>query len=234
MAACALHAQRQFEAASIRPHPEPVTVSGESISGSRATWTADTLFDLIVDAYDLRYGAQISGAPRWATSDRFDVVATANSTASNAPLSKDQVREMLRALLADRFQLKVHRETKEIPVYALVAMKSGSKLQPADLSHTGMRTMGNASGIHITAWQASMNRLAEQLSVTAGRPVLDKTGLGGSYAFTLNFNPNVTAADSEIASMTTALEEQLGLKLEAHKALIEVVVIDSVSQPTSN
>jgi uncharacterized protein (TIGR03435 family) len=90
--ALALRAQPQpasppaFEVASIRPHPEPVTVSGESVSGARATWTADTLLNLISGAYDLKYAEQIAGAPRWAGSDRFDIAAKASS---GGPLSKE-------------------------------------------------------------------------------------------------------------------------------------------------
>ena len=233
----ALQAQTQppsppaFEVASIRPHPEPVTVSGESVSGARATWTADTLLNLISGAYDLKYHEQIAGGPRWAGSDRFDIVARASS---DSPLSKEQVAQMLQTLLADRFQLSIHREMKDIPIYALVVAKGGPKVKPPDPSKTGMRTSAGNEGIHITAWQGSMGKLADQLSVTAGRPVLDKTGLPGNYAFTLAFAPFTGAADSDIPSMSTALEEQLGLRLEPQRAALEIIVIDNAERPSPN
>jgi bla regulator protein BlaR1 len=220
-----------FEVASIRPHPEPVTVSGESVSGTRATWTADTLLNLISGAYGLKYAEQIAGGPRWAASDRFDIVAKANGEGT---LSKEQVAEMLQTLLADRFQLRIHREMKEMPVYALVVARGGPKVKPPDLSKTGMRTMAGATGIHITAWQGSMEKLADQLSVTAERPVLDKTGLLGDYAFTLAFTPLTGAVDSDIPSMSTALEEQLGLRLEPQRAPLEIIVIDNAERPSPN
>jgi bla regulator protein blaR1 len=141
---------------------------------------------------------------------------------------------MLQTLLADRFQLRIHREVKDMPVYALVTAKGGSKLKPPDPSKMGMRTLAGAEGIHITAWQGSMGKLADQLSVTAERPVLDKTGLPGNYAFTLAFTPVAGAADSDIPSLSTALEEQLGLKLEPQRAPLEVIVIDNVSPPSAN
>ena len=141
---------------------------------------------------------------------------------------------MLQALLAERFQLKVHRETKEMPVFALVAGKNGPKLSDPDPSKPGMRTTGNATGLHITAWQSTMQQLADQLSNTAGRPVLDKTGLAGAYAYKLDFNPDVAAPDSGIPTMSTAVQDQLGLRLEPQKAPIEILVIDSAEKPSAN
>lgn len=219
-----------FEVASIKPHPEPITSSGSSTSGSRTTWTAATLMTLVSNAYELNY-YQISGGPPWTTSAHFDIVAKADGDTSP---TKDQVRQMLQALLAERFQLKVHRETKEMPVLELVVGKNGPKLSDPDPSKPGMRTMGNATGLHITAWQSTMQQLAAQLSNTAGRPVLDKTGLTGTYAYKMDFNPDVAAPDSGIPSMSTAVQDQLGLRLEPQKAPIEILVIDSAEKPPAN
>ena len=167
----------------------------------------------------------------WTSSAHFDIVAKAEGDA--AP-TKNQMRQMIQALLADRFQLKVHRERKELPVFALVVGKNGPKLSEPDPSKPGMRTMGNATGLHITAWQSTMQQLADQLSNTAGRPVLDKTGLTGTYAWKLDFSPDVAAPDSGIPTMSTAVQDQLGLRLEAQKAPIEILVIDSAEKPSAN
>jgi uncharacterized protein (TIGR03435 family) len=223
-----------FEVASIKPHPEPITVSNSSTSGTLATWTAVTLIDLISSAYDLNHYQQISGGPNWATSAHFDIAARGSG---DAPLTKEQVGSMLQALLADRFQLKVHRETKEVPAYALVVGRNGTKLQDPDMSKPVMRTTANSAGVHITGWHSNMEQLANQLSVTAGRPVLDKTGITGIYAYQLDFNLSNNfdhASDSDIPIMSTAVQEQLGLRLEPQKAPIEILVIDSAEKPSGN
>ncbi len=231
--AVAAHAQTAaspaFEAASIKPHAEPITFSGSSASGSIAKWTAATLLDLISGAYDLNY-YQIAGIPHWAESSHFDIVA--RSPGGTAP-TKDELHQMVRTLLAERFHLKVHNETRELPVYALTIGKSGPKLDEPDTTKPpGLRTMANGTGIHITSWQTPMKRLAEQLSVTAGRPVLDQTGLTGAYAFKLEFNPMTT--ESELPSMSTAVQDQLGLRLEPRKAPIEILVIENAEKPSEN
>ena len=114
-----------FEAVSIRPHPEPVYMSHSGISGTRATWTAETLLDFIVEAYGLKY-YQVSGGPRWLNSDHFDISARAPG---DTPLTNDQLKQMLQALLADRFRLGVHRETKEMAVYSMTVAKGGPKFR---------------------------------------------------------------------------------------------------------
>lgn len=229
--AIALQAQPRatFEAASIKPHPEPINVSRSNTSGTYATWTAETLLDLIVEAYNLKY-YQVTGGPNWAASDHFDINARA---ADGPPLTQESLRPLVQSLLTDRFQLKVHRETKEISVYALMLAKSGSKLKDPDMNGREAYTMGNNTGLHIVQSHGTMQQLAEQLSNTAGRPVLDKTGLAGQYAWKLDFNPNNTS-DSDIPSMSTALQDQLGLRLETQKAPIEILVIDSAEKPSAN
>jgi len=229
--AIALHAQAPptFEVASIKPHPEPINVSRSNTSGTYATWTAETLIDLVVEAYDLKY-YQVSGGPKWAATDHFDINARA---ADGPPLTDQTLRPLVQSLLAGRFQLKIHRQTKEIPVYELVIAKSGAKLRDPDINSREGYTMAGPTGIHIVQSHGTMQRLAEQLSNTAGRPVLDKTGLAGMFAYKLDFNPNNTS-DSDIPSMSTALQDQLGLRLEPQKAPIEILVIDSAEKPSGN
>ena len=145
--AITLQAQLQatFEAASIKPHPEPINVSRSDTSGTYATWTAENLLDLVVEAYNLKY-YQVTGGPKWVASDHFDINARA---ADGAPLTRETLRPLVQSLLADRFQLKVHRETREIPVYELVIAKSGSKLKDPDMNSREGYTMGDNKGIHI-------------------------------------------------------------------------------------
>jgi uncharacterized protein (TIGR03435 family) len=221
-----------FEVVSIKPHPEPIYVSSSSTSGMTTRWIAGTLMDLLVDAYDLKY-YQISGTPNWAETAHFDIVAKAEG---DRPPDPEHYREMVRSLLTNRFQLKAHRELKEIPVYALVVGKNGHKLSPPDMNSRQGGAIVSAGTVHTYTAHGVMQRLADQLSNTAGRPVLDKTGLAGEFAYDLKFTlpDSVTSANSDIPSMFTALQEQLGLRLEPQSAPVEVLVIESAQKPSEN
>jgi len=229
--AAGLHAQSPlaFDAASIKLHPEPIYMSRSGTSGTLATWTAETLLDFVVDAYGLKY-YQVTGGPRWIESDHFDISARAPG---DTPPTEDQFRQMTQTLLADRFQLRIHRETREIPVYALVVSKNGPKLKDPDMNSREGWARGDNKGVHIVQSHATMQRLADHLSDTAGRPVIDKTGLAGLYAYKLDFGPDNSTADSDLPSMSTAVE-QLGLRLESQKAPVEVLIIDSAQKPSEN
>jgi uncharacterized protein (TIGR03435 family) len=226
--------QASFEVASIKAHPGPITFSkGPLVNGASLTGTAITLLNLIADAYGLRYD-QISGGPNWLGSDHFDIVA---KSAAEGPLARNQAMQMLQGLLADRFQLKVHRETKETPVYALAVGKNGAKLKESAPDETGGTSVrGNGIEMHMEASKGTMDKLAYQLSLTAGRPVLDRTGLSGHYTYTLDWLPaNGTAPpDSDIPSIFAAVQEQLGLRLEATKAPIEMLIVDRAAKPSEN
>ncbi|HVW10198.1 MAG TPA: TIGR03435 family protein [Bryobacteraceae bacterium] len=222
-------AQQSFEAVSIKPHPEPINISRSSSSGTYAFWEAETLRDLITEAWDLRY-YQVPDQPSWIVSEHFDI--SARAPGSDAP-SKETFRQMLQAMLADRFRLRVHFETKEIPVYRLVVSKSGHKLKEPDMNSRIGYTMGGLGKIEIVASHGTMSRLADQLSNSAGRPVFDKTGLDGMFAFKLEFNPSTTA-ESDLPSLPAALQDQLGLRLESQKAPVEVLVVDSAEPPGEN
>src|SRR5258705_456980 len=142
-------ARTSFEEASIKLHPEPVTFSADpSVRGSRMTGTASTLLDLVTTAYGVRYD-QISGGPGWVKSDHYDLTAKAEG---ERPITREEARQMLQHLLAERFQLKIHRETKEVPVYALVVGKNGHKLKESAADATGgTSTRGSATGLHMEA-----------------------------------------------------------------------------------
>ncbi|HEY4088719.1 MAG TPA: TIGR03435 family protein [Bryobacteraceae bacterium] len=228
-AASLASAQQAFEAVSIKPHPDPVYVSRSSTSGTYATWEAGTLRDLITEAWNLKY-YQVPDRPSWIASAHFDISARSPDAAEP---SKEAFRQMLQTMLADRFHLRVHFEPKEIPVYALVIANSGHKLKPPDRNSRIAGTSAGSGKIEITASHDTLLKLADQLSNSAGRPVLDKTGLNGVFALQLQFNPSTTT-ESDLPSLPTALQDQLGLRLEPQNAPIETIVIDSAERATPN
>jgi uncharacterized protein (TIGR03435 family) len=165
-------------------------------------------------------------------------------------------QHMLQALLADRFKLAVHRDSKEFPVYSLVIAKTGAKLQETKPAADGTRTSATRGGssirsssygngpVTITALHCSAADLAGTFAARLGRPVLDKTGLPYRYDFTLQFQQddvmsaaaasNNPPSDVNAPSLFTAIQEQLGLKLESGKGPVEVIVIDHVERPSGN
>jgi uncharacterized protein (TIGR03435 family) len=236
-----------FEVASVRPYEFApnmlgVTTLGASkilISGNRVT-SRGSLLGLLMAAYGVR-DFQISGDPGWTDKlgrqQFFDIAA---KTEGDATATADQVRQMLQSLLADRFQLRVHRETKESPVYDLVVGKNGSKLKE-HIGDTGPAEPVLQSGL-LTRFKYSNRPIADLVALitrNVDRPVLDRTGLAGGYDFTLEFtwgNPELVPRDSPDAdrSIFSALQQQLGLKLVAAKEPIEVLVIDHVEKPSEN
>jgi uncharacterized protein (TIGR03435 family) len=227
---------QSFEVASIRLHQGPVSMIGTTISGTRVTMTAYTVSNLITAAYGLE-DYQVAGATGWIGSDRYDIAAR---PAGETTPSRDQAHQMLQPLLAERFQLKFHRETKEMPVYALVKGKSGPKLKENTAANPPMLRMSSKGrDTQMTFTGSPIEQLVRQLSHVPGvdRPVLDQTGLTGKYDFQLNLTAEqggdpATGASGE--SIFTAIEEQLGLKLELRKAPIGMVVIDHVERPSEN
>ena len=193
--------------------------------GGNVTMTNWSLTTLINAAWDLEPG-QLSGGPGWLGSDRYDIIAKTSPNATQADL-----RIMLQVLLADRFQLVTHRETKDTPVYALVAPKGTSKLTPAPgdqrlpvIFAPPARLMGHGS---------TMPALALALTRPAGRKVTDQTGIAGAFDFTLTYS-----ADDGVdgaPSIFTALQDQLGLRLEPQKGQTEALVVDHAERvPTAN
>lgn len=196
---------------------------------------------------------QLFGIPDWVHSEKFDI--DAKVLGSDVPamrtLTHDQRRAMLLEILSDRFKLAYHRETRILPEYSLVIDKGGSKLQEFqsgnDASgapkHAGQMKMQN--GV-ITASGIPLEPLTRFLSDRVGRPVIDKTGLTGNYDFTLQWSddhhdgppPGADAAPPASAesgpSIFTAVEEQLGLKLQSEKGPVQVVLVDHIEQPTQN
>jgi uncharacterized protein (TIGR03435 family) len=203
-------------------------------SGPRLTIENFRLSDLITYAYDIK-DYELLGEPHWADIDRYDVSTKAEG---DAALTRDPARPMMQALLADRFQLKVHRETREMPVYALVVVKNGPKFKEGAPDAQSLLTLGSkGKGLVMTVTKGSMAQLASQFSKRNGvdRPVIDKTGLTGSYDYKLEWGDNgAVQADADVVSIFTAIQEQLGLKLEKTTAPIEVLIVDYAAKPSEN
>jgi len=224
-----------FEVASIkatRSQPVDRVSTRISIDAARVIFTNVNLKAVIGEAYKVQQ-YQITG-PALLGSWRYDIAAKIPDG-----VAKSQVPQMLQALLAERFKLAFHRETKVLPVYSLTVDKSGPKLKMTE-SATGISADSNRTGMHVNA-RISMLAFAEYLSIQSGRPVLDDTGLTGAFEIKVEWAPDPIPQQgtpapelAEGPSIFTALREQLGLKLEATRGPVEMLVIDSVEQPSEN
>jgi bla regulator protein BlaR1 len=230
-----------FEAASIRPAaPGARGDSTRTPPGGGLSATNVTLRHLIGFAYQVRE-SQIYGGPSWVESERYDVIAKAANEEGVAAARPRAVRERLQTLLSERFHLSVHRETKDLPVFALVVTRSGHKLRASTAAEDESSTLSQRAAGEILARRASMQMFASALTDILGRPVLDKTGLAGPFDFTLRWDPAATmpadlrgTPDLPGASIFTAVQEQLGLKLESQKGPVEVIMIDRAEHPSEN
>jgi uncharacterized protein (TIGR03435 family) len=214
-----------FEVATVRPHrPDPSGTSGMSAGNGRLTATGTTLKILIGGAYGVRQD-QISGGPGWLDSERFDVVGKAENKATGRELWV-----MVQPLLAERFKLAFHRETKETTISMLVLAKKGPTMRKAAEDAGGSMSM--RPGL-MTAEKMTMSVFAQILSSYVQGPVIDATGLEGGYAIKFEYRPDA-AATGEGPSLTTALQDQLGLKLESRKGPVELLIIDHAERPPVN
>ena len=203
-----------------------------------------SLKTLMVNAYRIRDGL-IAGLPGWADSARFDVTAKVSDPDMKAldKLSREQRQAMLAALLADRFHLKVHTETKTLAVYEMVVAKGGAKLKTSVIPPPGPENpdpLGygdlDVHGTEISATAVTLSDLAMNLSFPVDRTVIDKTGLTGRYDFQLRWTRDgVVAGEADAPpDLFTAIQEQLGLKLQAAKGPVETLVVDHVERPAGN
>ena len=229
----------RFEVAAIKPSDPAVRgFHVQTAPGGRYIASGVTVKFLIQAAYGVRE-FQILNAPAWTDTQHYDINAKGEESTANQP---NVMSQRLQDLLAGRFQLKLARETRELPVYHLVVAKGGSKLKESTAKEDD-RFMQMGRG-RITFKGASMSSLAVQLSQQLGRTVLDQTGLTANYDFTLNWTPetpsgpdgpkDAPSADPNGPTLFTAIQEQLGLKLESAKGPVEVLVIASVERPAEN
>jgi uncharacterized protein (TIGR03435 family) len=224
-----------FEVASVKSAPPGATERSVSNKpGPRLVTSNATVRQLIYLAYQVM-PFQVFGGPDWVDSSGFDI----DAKAADPRTTQAEFREMMQGLLADRFHLHLHRETRSLPVYALVVSKGGSKLAPAgsDDPDVGVRVEGPGK---MTGVRATMTMFATALSRPLRSQVIDRTGLQGSYSFTLRFAPDqVSAQSNDVAladgpSIFAAIQEQLGLRLETAKGPVEVLVIDAIQKPSEN
>jgi uncharacterized protein (TIGR03435 family) len=237
----------EFEVASVKPVSPGDTIANAFLTypGCRVVARGCTLKYLVMEAFDMQ-DYQISGGPGWITQDRFEIDARAPASSasgkSNPPLAKlppnQEERQMLQALLMERFQLKFHRETREGEVYVLSANPEKLKLQaPKDKNEypwAGSVAGGLPGGDGLRGTNISMQELAIRISDWLKRPVLDRTGLQGSFDF--EFRTGEDDAPSEVdreSSIVTSLKG-VGLQLKTGKGPVEALVIDQAEKPGPN
>jgi uncharacterized protein (TIGR03435 family) len=230
---------RAFEVASIKPHAGPLSrIDHFSSSGPRVTLEGYPPMGLIKEAYNLE-NYQVPFVVPQPDSDYiyYDIFAKAEG---DGVRTRDEFRQMLQTLLAERFNLRVHHEMKEMPVYALVVGKNGPKFKASAPDAVPSSRGGvNGRNQYMAQTQATMTDLAQTITniLFVDRPILDKTGITGTYdyrieatpEFRINNNPEL----SDI-SVFTAVQEQLGLKLEPQKGPIEILVVDHIEKPSAN
>ena len=240
---------------SIRPSDAASRVRSEASSSDRFDWLDVSLAMLVSDAYNL-FESQVIGGPDWVRTRIWDVSVKATE------LAPDEARRLVRRLVEDRFALKAHTEMRELPVYALVLVRTdgtlGPKIKrstvdctpflsgtrpmresPRDASHRfGLCSEGGSftpSGLLTPRLNGQpLTGLIQHLQETLERPVIDRTGLKGNYDIELSYLDESLADKSAAAkgpTLFTALEQQLGLKLESARGPVEVLVIDSVTEP---
>jgi uncharacterized protein (TIGR03435 family) len=249
-----------YDVVSIKPNKSGSGMVRVSDGNDGYNATNLNLVEIIQYAYKLNTSEQISGLPGWADSAGWDIQAKIDpdelAALKKLPRaeSSTQRRVMMQGLLADRFHLVVHHATKDLPMYALVPAKNGSKLEEADpnntysngikgpdgTAHPGMMMTGNGE---LKAQAVPISTLAMMLSKEVHRQVVDKSGLTGKYDITLRWTPDEMANDAAASgapvgesapSLFTALQEQLGLRLDSVKGPVDTIVVDHLEQPTEN
>jgi len=237
-------ADPSFEVATIKPSKPDQQGKGFTVRGTRFATINTSLSDMIAFAYGV-HPKQIIGEPTWADTEKYDI--SAQPDAPGMPNDK-QLKSMLKKLLADRFQLKFHTDKKELSVYALVPAKTGPKLTKSEAD------AGSLPGLFFRGLGKLNVRNATMLDFTQlmqeavlDRPVVDQTGLTGRWDFTLNWTPDesqfggigikVPAPSDKVDApppLFTAIQEQIGLKLDPTKAPVDVMVIDKAERSSDN
>jgi uncharacterized protein (TIGR03435 family) len=227
-------APQRFEVASIKPSSaESSASSGIKTGHGRVDAHNVTVKRCIIGAYSIG-PQQVAGGPDWLDSDRFEILAKADQ-----PIDDDAaLMVMLQNLLAERFKLAVHMETKTVSALILEVAKNGPKLEKAAAGESSTNTSNSNINTTIAARNTDMELLAKILSRSTNLPVLNHTGLTGIFNFKLQWTPDrnkpADAAAPDGPSLFTAIQEQLGLRLRAQKAPVEVLVIDHIEKPSSN
>lgn len=223
-------AAQSFDVVSIRPNTTGAGRSSERTNSGHVMAENITPSSMIQQAFGVR-ASQIEGAPGWIETDKYDLQATTGTTKD---LNDVELRPYWESLLSTRFRMKYRRETKEMQIYSLGVAKGGPKLtENTSGGDTSTNISNNAQRSSVTSTHISMPNFAALLGKRLDRNVLDKTGLTGSYDVKLEWSPDLSE-DTGSASIFTALQDQLGLKLESGKGPVEIIVIDSLERPTEN
>jgi len=222
----------EFDVTSVKPSRDFGWLGIDTMPG-RIRADSVTLERCIHDAYDVG-PHRVLGGPDWIATDRWEIVARADHAVDD----DDLLMLMLRQLLADRFRLALHRETRMLPSYVLEVGKNPPKMQRAEPGDDETELHGGRGGpTTLEARKTDMNRLAEVLGWRMDRPVVNQTGLNGQFNFTLHWMADILRNSDDGAddvSIFTAVGEQLGLHLRTAKAPVEVLVIDHVERPSEN
>ena len=223
--------QPAFEAASVKRNTSGAVASDTNTTAGRLSLLNVTILSVMLRAFRVR-PPQIIGAPDWLLNERYDIAAV---TGDGTALTDETRQAYLQALLAERFRFSFHRETREIRVYSLVSSKSGPKLAehtgPGDYSMRVQPT--DEGGLRLRSIRGNMPRLAEILGGQVRDVVEDRTNLSGEYDFTLEWVPDLNGGGPG-PSVFTALNEQLGLRLESSKSAVEAIVIDRIERPAAD
>ena len=233
-----------FEVATIKPSNPDRPGKAYQVRGRQFLTINTTLSDLITFAYGL-HARQITGGPGWVESEKYDLDAKPDG--EGAP-NTVQLKTMLQKLLADRFKLAFHREKKELSVYAIVVGKTGHKLTKSEGDPNGLPALFFQGLEKLPVRNATIADFAGVMQgAVLERPVIDQTGLQGRFDFTLNWTPDEfqfggmgvripppTDNAAALPDLFTAIQQQLGLKLESTKAPTDVLVIDRVEKPSEN
>jgi uncharacterized protein (TIGR03435 family) len=233
-----------YEVATIKPSAPDERGGGFTLQGRHLVARNFTVEGLVTLAYNL-HETQVIGGPDWMKTDHFDMDVLPDH--EGLP-SLEQARGIVRKLLADRFAMKFHYETKQLSVYVLSVAKTGPKLTKSASDPSSPPGMGGPPG-RMMMRNGSMEEFAQVMQGVLDRPVLDQTGLKDRYDLTLRWTPDEsqyggrippqnsdssTANTDPLPGLFTAIQEQLGLKLEAVKTAAKVMVIDTVQKPSAN
>jgi uncharacterized protein (TIGR03435 family) len=232
VATSALYAQsgKTFEVISIKANRSGAPGSDTNTTPGRLSLMNVTPLSLIIRAFGI-LNPQIIDAPGWLSTERYDIVAV---TAGAEALTDKTRQPFIQAMLAERWQFRFHREMRSLSVYSLVVARNGVKLSPYNgAGEYAMKVLPAGDHMALRSTKGNIPRLVEILSGLTGSLVTNDTGLSGEYDFTLEWvqDPN---SDAAAPALFTALQEQLGLKLEASKKPMEVIVIDHIERPSEN
>jgi uncharacterized protein (TIGR03435 family) len=240
-------AKPEFIVATIKPSRPDAPRGGYGFRGQDVTTTNVTVNWMIKLAYNM-HAHQITGGPAWLDSAKYDTVGRPDTPGQP---SRDQMKLMIQKLLADRFQLKFHIEKRELPVYAMVVLKTGAKITPSAGDPNAFPGIGFGQGpgvLSLVGRNTTLDGVANGLqSNILDKPVVNQTGLTGRYDFLLKFTPDASqvanfgglapgnATDPDAPpDIFLAFQQQLGLKLESTKAFVDVIVIEKVERPSEN